>query len=104
MKKRIFLFSFGAIAVAVLALMFFKGSDDQDPAATRIKAQKGTIIDKALAVGTIEPENEISIKSKISGSVSRIFADAGAHVKTGQPLLEVRPEPTPLELAEAKRN
>ena len=105
MKKRIVLFTFGAIAVAVLAIMFFKSSDDEGNAAsTRVKTQKGTIIDRALAVGTIEPENEISIKSKISGSVSRIFADAGAYVKTGQPLLEVRPEPTPQELAEAKRN
>ncbi|HXX64741.1 MAG TPA: efflux RND transporter periplasmic adaptor subunit, partial [Bacteroidota bacterium] len=52
----------------------------------------------------IEPENEISIKSKVSGAVSRIFADAGTFVRAGSPLLEVRPDPTPLELAEAKRN
>jgi len=54
-------------------------------------------------VGTIEPQNEISVKSKVSGVVKRIFADAGAYVKAGSPLLEVRPDPTPLELAEAKR-
>jgi HlyD family secretion protein len=69
-----------------------------------VKVTKGNIVDKALAVGTIEPENEISVKSKVSGAVSRIFADAGTFVKAGQPLLEVRPDPTPLELAEAKRN
>jgi HlyD family secretion protein len=64
---------------------------------------KGTVVDKALAVGTIEPENEISVKSKVSGVVSRIFADVGVYIKKGEPLLEVRPDPTPLELADAKR-
>jgi HlyD family secretion protein len=36
--------------------------------------------------------------------VSRIFAEPGTYVKAGDALLEVRPDPTPLELAEAKRN
>jgi HlyD family secretion protein len=69
-----------------------------------VKVIRGNIVDKALAVGTIEPEQEISVKSQVSGAVSRIFSDAGTFVKAGQSLLEVRPDPTPLELAEAKRN
>jgi len=64
---------------------------------------RGNIVEKALAVGTIEPENEISVKSKVSGVVKRIFADAGTYIKAGDPLLEVRPDPTPIELADAKR-
>lgn len=68
-----------------------------------VLAEKGTIVEKALAVGAIEPENEIEVKSKISGVVSRIYADAGDYVKKGDPLIEVNPNPTPLELAEAKR-
>ncbi len=69
-----------------------------------VKAEIGTVIEKALAVGNIEPENEIEVKSKISGVVSKIFAEPGDYVREGQPLIEVRPDPTPLELAEAKRN
>lgn len=69
-----------------------------------VVAEIGTVIEKALAVGTIEPENEIEVKSKISGVVSRIFAQPGEYVEEGQPLIEVKPDPTPLELAEAKRN
>jgi HlyD family secretion protein len=105
MKKKIILSSVAVLVI--LAVGFFmlsgsKGSDDKS--LPPIKVTKGNLVDKALAVGTIEPENEISIKSKVSGAVSRIYADAGTYVKAGQPLLEVRPEPTPLELAEAKRN
>lgn len=104
MKKKVI---FSTIGVAVLvggALLFIIGSKDTEEALPRVKVVKGNIIDKALAVGTIEPENEISVKSKVSGVVSKIFADAGTYVRVGQPLLEVRPDPTPLELADAKRN
>lgn len=75
--------------------------DETDP---HVMAEIGTVIEKALAVGTIEPDNEIEVKSKISGVVSRIFAEPGDYVREGDPLIEVRPDPTPLELAEAKRN
>jgi HlyD family secretion protein len=105
MKKNIILSTAGVAVLVVGALVFVLGSKDgEENALPRIKVTKGVIIDKALAVGTIEPENEISVKSKVSGVVSRIFADAGTYVKVGDPLLEVRPDPTPLELADAKRN
>lgn len=76
---------------------------DADAGPAKVRVTRDNIVDKALAVGTIEPENEISVKSKVSGVVRRIFADAGSFVKAGQPLLEVKPDPTPLELADAKR-
>jgi len=69
-----------------------------------VKVTRGDIIDKALAVGNIEPLEEIDIKSKISGTVKNLFVDDGYFVHEGDPLLEIQPEPTPLELAEAKRN
>jgi len=105
MKKKIILSSSGVAVVVVGAFLIFGGSKKgEDTTIPKVKVTKGNIVEKALAVGTIEPENEISIKSKVSGAVSRIFADAGTYVKAGQPLLELRPDPTPLELAEAKRN
>ncbi len=104
MKKKIILSSIGVIVLVVAAFLIFGASKKSDDGAVpKVKVTKGDIVDKALAVGTIEPENEISVKSKVSGVVGRIFADAGSWVKAGQPLLEVKPDPTPLELADAKR-
>src|SRR5437867_9704059 len=103
MRKKIAISS-GAIVILASAGFFLLASRTSNNAvAPAVKVTRGTIIDKALAVGTIEPENEISIKSKVSGVVKKIYADAGTFVKAGQPLLEVRPDPTPLELADAKR-
>ena len=104
MKKKVVIPTAVVIGLAVVGFLIFGGSGDSaENALPTVKVSRGTIIDKALAVGTIEPENEISVKSKSAGVVSRIFADVGAYVKAGQPLLEVRPDPTPLELADAKR-
>lgn len=104
MKKKIIISSIAVIVIGVPAFLFFGTSkSSKDKELPKVKVKKETIIDKALAVGTIEPENEISVKSKVSGVVSRIFADVGTFVKGGQPLLEVKPDPTPLELADAKR-
>lgn len=103
-RSRLIVGGVAAIAIAGAAyLVFGRSNAEADTGPVRIKVTRDNIIDKALAVGTIEPENEISVKSKVSGVVSRIFADAGAFVKAGQPLLEVKPDPTPLELADAKR-
>jgi HlyD family secretion protein len=105
-KKRIWitlliLAVFGSGAFYYLSNNNDSNNKQSDP---YVKAEIGTVIEKALAVGNIEPENEIEIKSKISGVVSKIFAQPGDYVREGQPLIEVRPDPTPLELAEAKRN
>lgn len=68
-----------------------------------VKVERGDVIEKALAVGSIVPRNEVSIKSKVSGVVKRVFKEPGEKVRAGEPILEIRPDPTPLELAEAKR-
>ena len=105
MKKKILFSSVGLVVLVGAAFLIFGGSKkSSESALPKVKVIKGNIVDKALAVGTVEPENEISVKSKSSGVVNRIFADAGSYVKAGEPLLEVKPDPTPLELADAKRH
>lgn len=63
----------------------------------------GSITVKAVAIGQIEPLHEIEVKSKVSGIVRKSFVDVGDEVERGQPLIEIEPDPTPLEYAEAKR-
>jgi HlyD family secretion protein len=86
-------------ATAVKAAGSRNGNDD----VKTVAAERGTIVDKALAVGRIEPEVEIGVKSQISGVVQHRYADEGQFVRAGEPLLEIKPTPTPLELAEARR-
>mgnify|MGYP001355489478 FL=1 len=96
----------GGIGIAVIAgaVSLLQADDrrDEDGAPT-VEVTRGEIVDRALAVGTIEPEVQISVKSKVSGVVQRRFAEMGDFVRAGSPLLEIRPDPTPLELVEARR-
>lgn len=70
---------------------------------TEIAVKRGNLTEKALAVGKIDPDHEIVIKSQISGTVEKIHREVGEKVARGEALMVVRPAPTPLELAEAQR-
>jgi HlyD family secretion protein len=90
-------------AVAVVGVMSKRRASGNGDLGPVVLCERGNIVEKALAVGSIVPRNEISVKSKVSGVVQRIFKEPGEKVRRGDPLLEIRPDPTPLELAGAKR-
>ena len=102
MKKVIII---GIIVVVVAVSIFFvlQGSGKKEQANNSIRAEMGSIVDKALAIGQIEPKNQISVKSKISGIVKKVFVEMGDSVRKGDLLVEIQPDPTPLEYAEARR-
>jgi len=104
-RKKLVFGSLAIIILAVIGVMFMSSPSSSDQTTERtITVEKGTIVEKALAVGTVEPQNEIQVKSKISGVVKTIYAEPGTFVSQGDPIIEIQPDPTPLELAESKRN
>lgn len=94
----------GLPLIAIAAFFMLRSNGEEKNKLTTVKVVRGDIVEKAIAVGTIEPLTEIGVKSKISGVVKKLFVEAGQIVEAGAPLLEIKPDPTPLELAEAKRN
>lgn len=102
MKKILFI-AIPVILVAVVLFFVLGGSGKKEDGFKTVRCEKGSIIDKALAVGTIVPRQEIAVKSKISGIVKKLYADVGDLVAIGDPLMDIAPDPTPLEFAEAKR-
>jgi len=103
MLKKILLVFFLLIIVGAVLFFTINGSASKENGFRSFPCEKGAIIDKALAVGTIVPRHEIAVKSKISGIVKNVYAEIGDEVKIGEPLLNIAPDPTPLEFAEAKR-
>jgi HlyD family secretion protein len=102
-RTKIILGATAAVVVLGGATVAVRGDSGGDNGVRSVEVTRGTIVAKALAVGTIEPETEISVKSKVSGVVRRSFVEEGDYVEAGAPLLEIRPDPTPLELVEARR-
>ncbi|HKD20123.1 MAG TPA: efflux RND transporter periplasmic adaptor subunit [Thermoanaerobaculia bacterium] len=99
-KTLLLLFVLVAIAAGLYALTR-SGKGDGD--VKLVTVEKGSITEKALAVGQIQPRQKFSIKSKISGIVKRCMVNVGDHVKAGDPLLEIAPDPTPQELTDVDR-
>jgi HlyD family secretion protein len=68
-----------------------------------VEVTQGSIVEKAVAVGQIQPRQKFSVKSKISGIVKRALVQVGDTVKAGDPLFEIAPDPTPMEVTEVDR-
>ena len=83
----------GVVGVSVLAARAFAGdpSDEEGPPAVGVV--RGDLVERALATGTIEPQVEVGVKSKVSGVVRAIFVEEGSFVRAGQPLMEIPPTP-----------
>lgn len=101
--KKFFFIAMPTILVAAAVFFLFGSGSSNGPTYTLVKVQRGTIAEKALAVGTIEPDKEIKVKSAISGIVSDVFFKVGDTVESGSPLFKISPNPTPLAYAEARR-
>jgi HlyD family secretion protein len=100
----------GLIAVALIviaggtsAVLYSKAHSNGANGFKTVPVVRGSVTEKALAIGAIQPDREIAVKSKISGIVKTSFREIGDKVRPGDPLFEILPDPTPMELTEARR-
>ncbi len=95
-----------ALALALLLTFFYFlfACGRTKAETTLVAAVRGDIREKALAVGTIEPEQEIKVKSTIPGIVAEVLFKVGDAVKAGAPLFKISPNPTPIEYVESRRS
>jgi HlyD family secretion protein len=84
--------------------LFSRMKTDENKDYKTLQATRATIVDEALAIGTITPENEIQVKSKIAGIVVERYVEVGDEVKKGDILIQISPDPTPIELTETRRD
>jgi len=102
MKKFIIIAAI-AIVLAGVGYLAFGSNKEKEGGLKLVEVTKGTIVDKALAIGRLEPRQEVQVKSKISGIVTTLHVDIGDDVRAGDPLITISPNPTPIEYSEAKR-
>jgi HlyD family secretion protein len=68
-----------------------------------VGVEQGSITEKAIAVGQIQPRQKFQVKSKISGIIRRCMVNVGDKVRAGDALFEIGPDPTPQELTDVDR-
>jgi HlyD family secretion protein len=102
MKKWILRGISGLIILIFFYFLFAHGKKEEP--FKFVAVARGDILEKALAVGTIEPEKEVKVKSTIPGIVSEVLFKVGDTIGVGMPLFNISPNPTPLEYVEARRS
>jgi HlyD family secretion protein len=90
-------------AVGGGAYAWFKKRGSGDDGLKLVAVERGSITEKAVAIGQIEPRFEFKVKSKISGIVKTCSVEVGDQVQAGDALFEIAADPTPSELVEAQR-
>jgi HlyD family secretion protein len=90
-------------AVAGALYAWARSSKDDKIGVKLVAVESGAITEKAIAVGQIQPRQKFSVKSKISGIVRRCMVEVGDHVRAGDALFEIAPDPTPQELTDVDR-
>lgn len=90
-------------AAAIGGYAYFTGRKGGEDGFKEIKVTQGSITEKALATGQIEPRVKFRVKSKISGIVRRCLVEVGDSVRPGDALFEIVPDPTPAEVIETER-
>src|SRR5688572_12859277 len=91
------------VGLAAAGKAVLPGGDTPAEETQTVQVKRGTVVEKAIASGTIEPSTEVEVKSKVGGLVRVLFKDAGEFVEAGSPLLDIWPDPTPLELVDSRR-
>ncbi|HJQ38973.1 MAG TPA: efflux RND transporter periplasmic adaptor subunit [Thermoanaerobaculia bacterium] len=100
-KVLLFLVVAAAVTVGVYAVV--RNGKKNDGGLKQVEATNGTIVEKAVAVGQIQPRQKFQVKSKISGIVRHARVQVGDTVRAGDALFEIAPDPTPLEVTEVDR-
>ena len=96
---------FVLLIVTAVVFALFKGLTGKEESEVRfVEVTRGAIERQAVATGKIGPEFEVEVKPQISGIVSEVFKRMGEKVKIGDPIVKVKPNPTPFASVAAKRS
>jgi HlyD family secretion protein len=90
---------FPLAASLLLAACSGREEVDRGPVA---EAERRSIERIVVATGTVEPEGEVEVRSRIAGIVDRILVDAGDEVEEGQILVEIERELIEAQVKEAR--
>lgn len=83
----------GVVVLAGGGAFLLRGTAEVDPAAEASGAvvRRGTLVERASATGTVEPDVFVEIKPRGSGEVVAVLVEEGQAVKAGAVLLQLDP-------------
>ena len=93
-----------AIAAGAVVAYTMNGSREKPAAYVTVAADRGNIIGKVTATGTLSALVTVQVGTQVSGRLKELFVDFNSPVKKGQVLAKIDPELFEAALAQAKAN
>jgi HlyD family secretion protein len=81
-----------AIALLLLVLAYIFNGDAAAPQYATVELQRADMTVHVTATGNLEPTNEVSVGSELSGLIDAVFVDINDKVKKDQALAQIDPE------------
>lgn len=90
------------LALVALQIVFGCGDEGSSAEARTARVERGQISRIVVASGTIEPEKEVEVRSRVPGIVQRIATVDGQRVQAGEVLMELERELIEAQVDEAR--
>lgn len=95
---------FLALSVVGLAYYFYSQSGGGPVEYESTKAEVRTILNKAVATGSIKPRLEVNIKPQVSGVIDELYVEAGQIINKGQKIARIKLIPNEVNINSAQSN
>jgi HlyD family secretion protein len=92
----------GVLALGVAVLLIVRSRGQREEIGSTTKAERGRIERVVIASGTIEPEELIEVRPRISGIVEEFLVDAGDRVKAGDVVARIERQALEAAVREAR--
>ena len=106
MNKGCLFFALGFLALTVVGLgYYFYNQNGGGPVEYEsTKAEVRTILNKAVATGSIKPRLEVNIKPQVSGVIDELYVEAGEIINKGQKIARIKLIPNEVNINSARSN
>lgn len=95
---------FLSLSVIGLAYYFYSQSGGGPVEYGSTKAEVRTILNKAVATGSIKPRLEVNIKPQVSGVIDELYVEAGQIINKGQKIARIKLIPNEVNINSARSN
>ena len=93
-----------AVGAGAFAFVRARGSGEKAPTFVTSTVERGNVIGKVTATGTLSALVTVQVGTQVSGRLKDLFVDFNSPVKKGQVLAKIDPELFDAALAQAKAN
>ncbi|MBI3015330.1 MAG: efflux RND transporter periplasmic adaptor subunit [Candidatus Tectomicrobia bacterium] len=92
------------IAAVAAGILWWRGRGASDPQYNLARLERGNIVERVTATGTVNPITTVLVGSQVSGTIKKLYADFNSAVRRGQILAQLDTDTFESQVAQAAAN